>query len=143
MIKKRGIPIIIARAVTSIHEQVLRQIGATEIVNLQRDGGERLAQKLVAKEVLDTVPISGEYSVSEIEIPKGFFQEKPENMALKEKFGIRLIGVKRQKLDLDGEGTPVKTEYLVFAEDLETFQEGDIGIILGENSKIKELEETL
>ena len=64
-------------------------------------------------------------------------------MALKEKFGIRLIGVKRQKLDLDGEGTPVKTEYLVFAEDLETFQEGDIGIILGENSKIKELEETL
>lgn len=143
LIKKRGIPIIIARAVTSIHEQVLRQIGATEIVNLQRDGGERLAQKLVAKEVLDTVPISGEYSVSEIEIPKGFFQEKPENMALKEKFGIRLIGVKRQKLDLDGEGTPVKTEYLVFAEDLETFQEGDIGIILGENSKIKELEETL
>ena len=46
LIKKRGIPIIIARAVTSIHEQVLRQIGATEIVNLQRDGGERLAQKL-------------------------------------------------------------------------------------------------
>ena len=91
LIKKRGIPIIIARAVTSIHEQVLRQIGATEIVNLQRDGGERLAQKLVAKEVLDTVPISGDFSISEIEIPKGFFQEKPENMALKEKFGIHIL----------------------------------------------------
>ena len=66
LLKQRGVPYIISRAVSDIHEKILKQVGANEVINLQKSGGKALAQRLLAPEILETIPISSEYSFAEL-----------------------------------------------------------------------------
>ncbi|MEA1911379.1 MAG: TrkA family potassium uptake protein, partial [Spirochaetota bacterium] len=53
ILKRLGVPYIVARAVTEIHNQVLRQVGADEVVNIEIEEGQRIAQRLISPEILD------------------------------------------------------------------------------------------
>ncbi len=43
-LKNIGIPYIISRAMTTLHAQVLKEIGATEVINIQLNKGDALLQ---------------------------------------------------------------------------------------------------
>ena len=48
ILKRLGLPYIIARALNDLHHQVLRQVGADEVINIEVDEGSRMATKLIA-----------------------------------------------------------------------------------------------
>jgi trk system potassium uptake protein len=133
LLKKRGIPYILCRAVSPIHAQVLRQIGANEVVNLQEDEGTRIGTRLIAPEILDTIPITGECSLAEFYAPDMFIDKPVSELALEKKFNLHLSGVKRTKVNLDSEGNPLRTEQLLFPAPGDLLMQGDILILVGTN----------
>ena len=59
-----------ARMLTTLgHEVVAVDKRADRVVQPEHDGGIRLARSLVAEGVLDSLDLSDEYSINEVEIP--------------------------------------------------------------------------
>lgn len=48
LLKQRGVPYVLARAVSPLHETVLKRVGANETVNIEVETGIRVARRLVA-----------------------------------------------------------------------------------------------
>jgi trk system potassium uptake protein TrkA len=141
LLKKRGIPYIVSRAVSDIHETVLRQVGANEVINLEIAEGIRVAQRLVAPEVLDTIPISGDYSLAEMYVPKLFIDRTLGDLKIREKFNVTVISIKRTRIETDTVGNPVREEELIFPQSGDLLRDSDILFVVGKNSDIEELKD--
>ena len=61
---------IVAKAQDDLHQKLLIKTGADRVVQPEHDGGIRLARSLVSDGVLDTLDLSEDYSIHEIEVPK-------------------------------------------------------------------------
>jgi trk system potassium uptake protein TrkA len=141
LLKKRGIPYIVARAVSDIHQTVLRQVGANEVINLEIDEGMRIALRLISPEVLDTIPLSREYSFAEIQVPRIFFGQTVKSVKLREKFNLNIVSIKRNIKDIDDVGNPLQREELIFPEAKVVLNENDIFLLVGKNTDLESLAE--
>lgn len=136
ILKRLGVPYIIARSLTDLHHQVLRQVGADEIVNVEIDGGTRLANRLIAPDVLDRIPLSGEISVAEVRSPKDFHGKQLIDLDLRKRLRINVIAIRRYNYGVDEIGNPTKSENLIFPGGDEVLEEEDILLIVGRNENI-------
>ncbi len=136
ILKRLGIPYILARAVTDIHNQVLRQVGADEVVNIEIEEGKRIAQRLISPEILDNISVTENISVSEVYVPKGFIGQTLEKLNLRKKLNVNIVAILRTTLSVDEEGNPVKTDNAVFPDAKEVLQESDILLVVGKNEDL-------
>jgi len=67
LLKKLGVPYIIARAENNLHKTILEKIGADKVIFVEHDMGERVAQSLDIKNELDSITVIPGYLVARIE----------------------------------------------------------------------------
>lgn len=136
ILKHLSVPYVVSRSVTDIHQKVLNQVGANEVINLELGGGVRLAKRLISPQVMEKISFSAEYSLSEIILPSGFYGKTVSSLQLKEKFNLNLIFIKRILLDIDEAGNPEKEVKIIITEDSVELLENDILIVAGNNKNI-------
>jgi trk system potassium uptake protein len=141
LLKRAGIPYIFARSVSNLHEQVLKQIGADEIVNIEIDQGLRIATRLMSPEVLDRIPVSQSISVAELYAGKNFIGKSLAKLDLRKKFNVNIISITRLTLSVDEVGNPVRNEQIIFPTSEEVVLEGDVFMVVGKNEDIDVLSE--
>lgn len=141
LLKKFGVPYIIARALSETHAQVLKQIGATEVINIEIEEGKRVATKLMAPEVLDVIPISQNQSLAEIRVPKEFVGKTLSRLDLRKKFNVNVISIKRIETVIDDMGNPIKEEIVINPQPTDVLQVNDILVLLGSDEAIESLKE--
>lgn len=139
ILKKIGIPYLIARAVTDIHHQVLKQIGADEVINIEIAEGQRIAQRLTSPEVLDRFSISGNISIAEIYTPDPFIGKSMKELDIRKKHRVNVVSVRRTVVTIDEEGNPSHEEKVIFPDPDERLEESDVLLIVGENKDIEAL----
>ncbi|PKL08387.1 MAG: TrkA family potassium uptake protein [Spirochaetae bacterium HGW-Spirochaetae-7] len=133
LLKQRGIPYIVARAISSLHATVLRRVGANEVINIEEETGTRIARRLVAPDVLDSVPMSADVSLTEQLAPKYFIGKSLAEVDLEAKMRLRVVAVLRIVIDLDDSGNSLRRETLLFPEPTVELQDGDRLFLLGRN----------
>ncbi|SIQ87864.1 trk system potassium uptake protein TrkA [Alkalispirochaeta americana] len=136
LLKKFALPRVIARAVSTVHEQVLRQVGADEVLNLEEDAGVRLASRLVAPQVLERISISRDISVAELYTPQSITGVALAELSLRRNYEINIIAIKRITQEVDETGNPLRQEQVLFPTPTETLQETDVIHIVGRNDAI-------
>ncbi|HEQ71127.1 MAG TPA: TrkA family potassium uptake protein [Spirochaetia bacterium] len=141
LLKKRGIPYILSRAVSEIHQTVLRQVGANEVINLEIDEGMRIALRLISPDVQDTIPLSKELSFAEVQVPRLFFGQPVKSIRLREKFNLNIVAVKRNVQDLDDVGNPRQREEIYLPDAEFVVKEEDILLVVGKNIDLEALVE--
>lgn len=139
ILKRSGVPYVVARAISEIHGQVLRQVGADEVINLEVDEGRRIAQRLVAPDILDRIPISSSISVAEVNAPRSFLNSTLVRLDLRRRFSINVIAIKRESQGLDEVGNPRIQEEVIFPEADTVLQEGDVILVVGKNDDIESI----
>lgn len=139
LLKKAGIPYIIARASSELHHRVLIQVGANEVINVEKDAGRRLAEKIISPNVLDKVPITLEISIAEVWVPETFIGKNLKELDIPGKMGLTVSAVKRSDLSVDEEGNPIKNEKIVFPSGTTTLNAGDILLVVGKDDDIDRL----
>lgn len=72
LLKDIGVPYIIARATSRLHEEILLRIGADQVIFLEEEMGKRVAHRAVSPDIRDYFELTAEYNIAEIEIPKRF-----------------------------------------------------------------------
>jgi trk system potassium uptake protein TrkA len=137
ILKKIGIPRILARSVTDIHRRILRQVGADEIINIEIDEGTRLGRQLISPDIMDNISLSDQVSLAEVAVPGEFAHRSLIDLDLRKKMRINVVAIRRTSTRVDEDGAALRQERVIFPGPEDIIEESDILIIVGMNDDIQ------
>lgn len=130
ILKEMGVPYVIAKARNEVHTLVLNKIGADKVIFPELEMGERLAQLITKKNVLDYLELSDDYSIMEITAPLSWHGKTLVELNIRAKYGVTVIAVRDEQ-----------TEALTISLDANfKIKKHDILIVLGANGDIEEID---
>lgn len=127
MLKELGVEKVVARAMNERHKKVLNRLGVDMVVFPEEDMGDRLAQRLVKRDVLDYYTFSEGISIAEIHIPKDWEGHTMIDLNIRRRYGLTVIAVRRAGR-LDSSPNPEQP-----------FGGEDIVTVMGTEEKIEKL----
>lgn len=92
---KLGVPRIVARAVTTTHAEILREVGATEVLNPEEAAARRVVHGLMIPNVAEYFELADGFSLAEIPVPKGAAGHSLIELQMRTKFRLNVVGIKR------------------------------------------------
>jgi trk system potassium uptake protein TrkA len=98
-LKEMKVKHIIVKAPNEDHKRVLEKVGATEVIIPEREMANKVARSLISPNVLDFIPLSEEYTISELAPPPSFFGKTIGELHLRGKYRIEVIAIKEMLPD--------------------------------------------
>ncbi|MCD6440591.1 MAG: TrkA family potassium uptake protein [Candidatus Marinimicrobia bacterium] len=141
VLKNLGVPYIIARAISDIHGQVLKQVGATEVVNIEIEEGKRIANKLISPDIIDKFYIGQNQLLAEVVISKKFVGKSIMELDLRRKTNVNIISIKRINTTVDELGNPVVESMVEFPSPSTVIKKNDILVVVGTEKDIDRLKD--
>lgn len=136
-LKEIGIKEIVCKAISEDHKKVLEKIGATKVIQPEKEMGARVANSLVSTSVLEQIELSGESSIVELIAPKDFIGKSLREIDVRARFGVTVIAVKRKIPSASKKEEEDIVNVAPKAEDI--VKKGDILVVLGENENIEKI----
>lgn len=96
--KELGVPFVMAKAKNKMHAQILRKIGADEIIFPELEMGEHVARKLLSVNFSEWLVLSEDYSLVELKVPKQWVGKTLRELDVRKLHDISVVGY-----DQDGE----------------------------------------
>ena len=125
-LKELGVPEILVKAIGEDHGRILERIGATQVIFPEKDMAIRTAHNLGSPNILEYIPLTGEYSLSEIAATCGFIGSTLVQLDLRKKYHITVIAIKDVVTDTFMPSPP--PDYRI--------KDGDLLVILGKTKDI-------
>ena len=94
LLKKHGARRIVAKTNQDIQAELLRIIGADEVVYPEVDTAEKLAVRYNANNIFDFVPLTEEYSIYELPVMPAWAGHTLMELNIRRKYQINIIAVK-------------------------------------------------
>lgn len=129
LMKRLGIPYVIARANNELHGAILDKIGADRVVYPELEMGAEIAHVVNLRDVLDYIPLPGRYGVSKLAAPAHFAGRTLSSIGFghKGRFGISVLLIQREQ------------ELIIMPGLAELVKEGDVLVVCGADNKLEEL----
>lgn len=123
-LKELGVPKVVCKASDETHCQVLKKLGADQVVIPEQENAVRLAKSLASRNVLDYIELSDDYGIVEVPAP-GVWQDKSLiELNIRAKLGVNILAVRR-----GGEITvSPNAEFRIM--------QGDILVVLGDTAAL-------
>lgn len=137
LVKELGIKTLVAKATTPLHGRILEKLGVSRVIFPEREMAIRVAHSLTVPNVTDYIELSRDFSIVELPAPPEFVGHTLKELALRPRFGLTLIAIKRRSGTGDGEITNVAPT----ADD--RIEAGDVLALLGSNDRLAQLERLL
>ncbi len=128
MLKEMGVSRIVTKAMDELHGRVLEKVGADIVVFPERDMGVRLAHTLVSRNIIDQIHLSSLYSIVELIAPAKFAGETLERLALRQKYGVTVMAIRRGG------------DIIISPGARQVIAEGDVLVVIGRDEKLEKLE---
>jgi len=131
LLKKLGAKRIIAKASQDIQANILKSIGADEVVYPERDIAQTLAVKYSASNVFDYIELSDEYGIFEIPVLSYWIGQTIIKIDVRKKYKLNIIAIK------NGENISVSpaADYM--------FRENDHVVVVGKANNVLKLTEKM
>jgi len=97
LLKEEGAPYVVAKSDREIHAELLKKIGADDVVYPERDMAQRTAVRYSARGAFDYIELSPEYAIMEIVPPEDWIGRNIRELAVRTKHKINVIGVRVEK----------------------------------------------
>ena len=95
-LKELDVPYTIAKARDDMHTRLLTMIGIDKVVQPERDIAIRVIEGLMHKNLVERMEFSKDYSIVELKAHKNWIDKKLSELALRAKYGINIICVKKE-----------------------------------------------
>ncbi|EPX86122.1 K+ transport system, NAD-binding component [Rubellimicrobium thermophilum DSM 16684] len=119
-----GVPDIWAKAVTRNHGRILERTGAHHVVFPEAAMGERVAH-LVTGKMIDFIEFDDDFAIVKTRAPREAVGRTLAESALRTRYGITIVGVKRPGLDF------------AYARPETVILEGDLLIVSGQTAAVE------
>lgn len=125
-LKELGVKQIIAKANNKRYRYVLEKVGATQVIQPEREMGQRLAATLLSPNVVDLSALDDAYSVLEVKAPEGWAGHSLAELNLRAAYGVNVIGIRKQgssRMDASFTAATIiePTDTLVVVADMKKF----------------------
>ncbi|HEY31802.1 MAG TPA: TrkA family potassium uptake protein [Dehalococcoidia bacterium] len=129
LLKKLGIPHVIARANDDLHGSILERIGADIVTYPEREMGIKIAQGVTLAEVSDYMSVVAGYGVAKLAAPPYLVGEKLSDLGFgyKERWEVAVFLIQRGD------------EVIVTPTPGQKIEAGDILVLAGSNEKLEKL----
>jgi trk system potassium uptake protein TrkA len=97
LLKELGAPYVVAKSDREIHADLLKKIGADDVVYPERDMARRTAVRYSARGAFDYIELSPEYAIMEIEPPDDWIGRNVRELDVRTKHRINVIGIRTGK----------------------------------------------
>jgi trk system potassium uptake protein TrkA len=123
-----GVPYLVCKAYDETHSQILRKLGAHQVVIPEKEQAVRLARSLSSLNVLDYIELSDDHGIIEVPAPKSWWGKTLKELNVRAKLGVNIIAVKH------GEQISVSP-----AADYAIAQQ-DVMVVLGDNIALEKVQ---
>lgn len=96
MLRKLGVGRVIARATNKLHEHVLKEIGASEILKVEEEMGEIVASKVVAPHVLQRYNFAAGYSIVELKLGKKYEGKTLVESQIRQNYSLNIVALQKR-----------------------------------------------
>jgi trk system potassium uptake protein TrkA len=130
-LKKLGVTNIVARAETDRQAEVLRAVGATRVLQLEEEMGERVGLELTTPATSDILDFAGDYRVVPWTASGSVVGKSLRDAHLRQRFEVNVIGIRPLKSSIAGGCIalePTRPDYVI--------QEGDTLLLVGEKHAV-------
>ena len=124
ILKRLGVPWVVAKARTALHGELLKRIGADQVVYPEAEAGSRLAHSLSVRHIQDYISLTGSSGVAKITAPAHFIGHTVAQLGTSEHRQLNLLMIRR--------GSRV----IVAPHSEERIQPGDELLVVGPDSEI-------
>ena len=124
-LKELGIPKVVCKAHDDTHRQVLKKLGADQIVIPEQEQAYRLARSLSSQNVLDYIELSEDYGIIDLPAPDSWIGKDLRQLNVRAKLGVNILAVRREEKI---QASPA-ADYAI--------SKGDILVILGGTAALK------
>lgn len=140
MLRKLGVGRVISRATTKLHEHVLREIGASEIVKVEEEMGEIIASKIAAPYVLQRYNFAAGYSIVEIKLGKNFEGRTLVESQIRQNYSLNIVALQKRVPFINEDG---KSDFKVEINDsplpMDIIESDDIVVLVGSDKNFNRL----
>jgi trk system potassium uptake protein TrkA len=98
-LKELKLKTIIVKAPNEDHKRVLERVGATQVIIPEREMADKVAKGLISPNVLDYIPLSENYTISEVVPPAGFMGKTIGELHLRTKYHVEVIAIREMLPD--------------------------------------------
>ncbi len=127
LLKQYGAPCVIAKANQEIQADLLKKIGADQIVYPEREMAEKLAVRCTAQNVFDSIELTDHFALYEVPILSDWIGQTIGSLDVRRKYRVNIIGVKR-----NGELLPIPGADF-------TFSAQDHVVVIGKHTDLQKL----
>lgn len=92
-LKEAGVPHVVAKASSEIHEKLLRKVGADHVVFPEHEMGCSLARSLTKPNILERFELDPDHSIVEAVVPAEFDGKTIAELELRSRYGLNLLAV--------------------------------------------------
>ena len=93
-LREMGVKRILVKAVDEDHAKILGKVGATEAIFPEKEIAIKTAKGLVLPNILDYLPMTGEFEIVELAPPDSFIGKTLKDLRLPQRFQVQVIAVK-------------------------------------------------
>ena len=128
-LKQMKVRTIIVKAPNEEHRLILEKIGATEVLIPEKEVAHKVAKSLISPNMLDYLPLSEDYIISEIAPPNHFLGRTIAQLQLRSQHHLNVIAVKDMA---SGKVQMVPGPDFVV-------KDGDVLVVVGREDRIRQI----
>ena len=140
MLRKLGVGKIIARATNNLHDHVLKEVGASEIIRVEEEMGEIIASKIIAPHVLQRYNFAAGYSIVELKLGKKFAGKTLVESQIRQNFSLNIVALQKRVPYITEDG---KSAFKVEINDsplpMDVIESDDIVVLVGSEANFDRL----
>lgn len=133
ILKQMQVPRVIARARTRTTAEVLRRVGADDVVLAEDEAADRWANRILGPHVLSQIEFHEGYSIVEFEVPEPWVGKGLVELDVRRKYGLHVVAVKHTDKD-----APSGSRIAVLGPG-EQLQQKDVLIVMGRDEDLRSL----
>jgi trk system potassium uptake protein TrkA len=130
LLRQMGARRVIARSNDDLHARILTLVGATQVVNPEREFGDRFANQILHEHIRGEMPLGDGLLITEVAAPPSFAGQTLGALQLPRRFGVTVVAVRRGR-----SGAVVMP-----SADL-AFEAGDVVVVVGKESVVARMME--
>ena len=95
-LKKLGVKEIIVKSESDERSEVLKLVGATRVINSDREAAARIVPLILSSSLYNFVPIGGDLVMAEVHLPDGLVGKSLVDADLRKNHGVNVVAIRSE-----------------------------------------------
>lgn len=140
ILKEMGVKCVVAKAISEAHYKILTRLGADRIVFPEREMGVKVANSLLHPTILDYIEVAPGYNIIEIKPPPDIVNKSLAAAAVRSRYKVDIIAIKRLHPLLDESGnSKLEEKIIIVPQSEDVIHENDTIVVIGTEQNLERM----